>query len=267
MAKEGETGSSAPSSSKIIMSGTVEKKFKDIDTRLDNIDSNFESLGSSLASIKQALEQLSNNRTPKNNTGPEYDHEPPSLQAQETLMQQEIKAKARLPDGKINIHHVPQEEAPRPHNLGEKYVQEIWPEVKLRKQIIALGILYDRIPEDAYRIRVVLDRSWEMHLATDTGIFLKLREIQRSLVQAAVPYQLWASKLSPLLDGDFQAVSRYIETNHATWTQALEAIFECMERHGTLRRPVVTFARMAPYKEESYLNFAWRIRAAFYALP
>ncbi|KAI0990766.1 hypothetical protein K3495_g17421, partial [Podosphaera aphanis] len=24
---------------------------------------------------------------------------------------------------------------------------------------------------------------------------------------------------------------------------------------------------MAPYKEESYLNFAWRIRAAFYALP
>ncbi|VDB92967.1 Bgt-20206, partial [Blumeria graminis f. sp. tritici] len=118
---------------------TVEKRFKDIDNRLDNIDSNLESLGSSLASIKQALDHLSNNRTPRKNTEPEYDYEPPSLQAQEALRQQEIKAKARLPDGKFNIHYVPQEEAPRPHNLGEKYVQEIWPEVKLRKQIIALG--------------------------------------------------------------------------------------------------------------------------------
>ena len=40
-----------------------------------------------------------------------------------------------------------------------------------------------------------------------------------------------------------------------------------MDWHGTMRRPIVQFARLAPFQNEGYANFAWRLRKLFQELP
>ena len=51
-----------------------------------------------------------------------------------------------------------------------------------------------------------------------------------------------------MLEGDFQVIQEFIDNTVATWPQALEATFQLMDRHGTLRRPIVQFARLAPFQ-------------------
>ena len=69
------------------------------------------------------------------------------------------------------------------------------------------------------------------------------------------------------MDGDFFLVRRLIEQFDISWMQTLEAIFETLENHEMLQEPVPEFARLAPYKDESYLDYAWRVRNGFFNLP
>ncbi|MGI4816396.1 MAG: hypothetical protein ACRYE7_00150 [Janthinobacterium lividum] len=172
-------------------------------------------------------------------------------------------------DGKLNVHlaPVPAEPKSTTTDASEQYTRNIWPEVKLARDVNRLGIVTDRIPPDSYRIRVIIEKDWAISRADDAAIFEKLRKIQRGLLQSGLTYILWPSKLSPLLDGDFRAVARLIDNHDVSWTEALEAIFTTMEEHGSLRGTVSNFARLTPAQNEHYANFAWRIRDSFYDLP
>ena len=270
----------------------VNIRFAEFDNRLVKLETSVSGVNNQLVDIFKALNQISANISqPGSPHSTRRDHSPsaqilgeqdgqdggsgstPKKPEEKKPEEQPNKLRAailsgeRLYDGTLNVHYVPPYSKPYMDDDGERYVEGIWPEVKLRNAAEAIGINVADIPADSYRIRVNLERQWEIKLAADTTIFLKLREIQRTFYQAALPYKLWAVKLAPLLTGDFQAVARYIDINNVSWLQALEAIFQCMEKHGTLRRPVVAFSQLIQAKEENYLNFAWRIRDAFYALP
>lgn len=169
-------------------------------------------------------------------------------------------------DGTLDLFQTTPYEKRHTNNQSERYVLRIWPEVKLPAAVRAAGIRVSEIPLDAYKFRVMLDNSWRLVRASDPTNFLKLRQIQRALYLAAVPYLLWSVRIAPYLEGDFRIVQTYIENNRPVWPQTLEAIFQVMNHHGTLKRPVVIFARLAPYQNENYSNFAWRIRDTFYEL-
>lgn len=76
------------------------------------------------------------------------------------------------------------------------------------------------------------------------------------MFQAAIPYDLWPVKLSLMPEGDFQVIQKFIDKTVASWPQALEATFQLMDRHGTMRRPIIQFARLLPFQSDGYANFA-----------
>ena len=49
--------------------------------------------------------------------------------------------------------------------------------------------------------------------------------------------------------------------------QTLEAIFGTLDNHEMLQEPISEIARLAPYKDESYPDHAWRVRNGFFNLP
>ncbi|KAI0993505.1 hypothetical protein K3495_g14679 [Podosphaera aphanis] len=82
-----------------------------------------------------------------------------------------------------------------------------------------------------------------------------------------IPYNLWPQRIAIEMGGDFFLVRRLIEQFNISWVQTLEGIFETLDNHEMLHEPVPEFARLAPYKDETYLDYAWRIRNSFFNLP
>lgn len=68
-------------------------------------------------------------------------------------------------------------------------------------------------PEDAYKIKVSFDKQWKLMRSDEMDIFGKLRKIQRALEQAGVPYPLWATKIAPMLKGEFLVIANLIDRN------------------------------------------------------
>ncbi|RKF77515.1 hypothetical protein GcM1_218012 [Golovinomyces cichoracearum] len=171
-------------------------------------------------------------------------------------------------DGSLNIYRMAQFlEKQQTKNESERFVKSIWPEVRIESDLKRKGIQIKGLPDGAHKFKVYLDNSWKLVQASDVSFFYKLRQIQRALIQATIPYDLWPVKFSLMLEGDFQIIQKFIDNTVASWPQALEATFQLMDWHGTMRRPVLQFARLSPFQSEGYVNFAWRLRTAFQELP
>ncbi|RKF82010.1 hypothetical protein GcC1_019036 [Golovinomyces cichoracearum] len=171
-------------------------------------------------------------------------------------------------DGSLNIYRMVQyPEKKHTKNESERFVKSIWTEVRIGSDLKGKGIQIKGLPDGAHKFKVYLDNSWKLVQASDVSVFHKLRQIQRALFQAAIPYDLWPVKFSLLLEGDFQVIQKFIDKTVASWPQSLEATFQLLDRHGTMRRPIIQFARLSPFQSEGYANFAWRLRTAFQELP
>ncbi|KAI1823059.1 hypothetical protein F4861DRAFT_512193 [Xylaria intraflava] len=69
------------------------------------------------------------------------------------------------------------------------------------------------------------------------------------------------------MSGDFEFVAEYIRDDRkATWVDLLEAVLQVLRRHGALLSPLAAFINVLPAKNESYLDYLWRLRKAFYHL-
>lgn len=277
------------------------ERFEGLEGRLGTIGGSLEEVKADIRSVTNQLSSIlarldSNSNVPQtdqprgeqstntsNSDNPSTDNTPPHgtnddsprigrssvrFPNQAKALDQEVwTTEERLPTGKLNLHRSAAYKKKHTENASEQYTHRVWPEIKLPDAVKAAGIEVDIVPKDAYKHRVILDNSWTLYRANDLRVFEKLKLIQKALYQAAYPYKLWSTKLATLLDGDFKVVSIFIEANQPDWCMALEAVFQTLDHHGTLRRPVVQFSRMAPVQDENYLNFAWRVRNAYYELP
>ncbi|RKF58993.1 hypothetical protein GcC1_179025 [Golovinomyces cichoracearum] len=151
-------------------------------------------------------------------------------------------------DGSLNIYRMVQyPEKQHTKNERERFVKSIWPEVRIASDLEGKGIQIKGLPDGANKFKVYLDNSFKLVQASDVSVFHKLRQIQRALFQEAIPYQLWPVKISLMLEGDFKVIQKFIDNTIASWPQELEATFQFMDRHGTMRRPIIQFARLSPF--------------------
>ena len=144
--------------------------------------------------------------------------------------------------------------------IQKNLVKDIWPEAKFKLEIFYSdsGSCSDR--------NIVIKSEWKLSRAS-SDVFSKLRDIQTALYLAMIPYNLWPQRVAIEMDGDFILVRRIIGQFDVSWMQTLEAFFETLDNHEMLQEPVPEFARLAPYKDESYLDYAWRVRNRLFNLP
>ncbi|KAI1085965.1 hypothetical protein F5B19DRAFT_231907 [Rostrohypoxylon terebratum] len=162
----------------------------------------------------------------------------------------------RLPNGKINLHRKPNEQ----YAIGsqEERIKGIWPDVVLSTE----ASYFQRCEE---KNKVVIPSNLKLVWADNT-VLEKLTEIQNRLKIALIPYKVWSTRVATELSGDFQQVAVFARTWNPDWVTFVESIIQVLEEHHVLHSPLVTFATMLPYHEESQLNFMRRVREAFYKL-
>ncbi|RKF54496.1 hypothetical protein GcC1_211024, partial [Golovinomyces cichoracearum] len=144
------------------------------------------------------------------------------------------------PNGALNLH-------PKRNfsfsTREKKEVREIWPQIVLPYEAEGYG-------EAADKNKVALPSHLRL-VRADRKVFKNLSDIQDLLRIALVPYRLWPRRVASELSGDFQQV----------------AIVNVLRNHGCLFDSVTSFTMLLPHRDEAYINFAWRLRDAFYMLP
>ncbi|RKF73111.1 hypothetical protein GcM3_095024 [Golovinomyces cichoracearum] len=160
------------------------------------------------------------------------------------------------PNGALNLH-------PKRNfsfsTREEKEVREIWPQVVLPHEAEDYG-------EAADKNKVALPSHLRL-VRADRKVFKNLSDIKYLLRIALVPYRLWPRRVASELSGDFQQVSIWANRWQVSWVELVRAIFNVLRNHGCLFDSVTSFTMLLPHRDEAYINFAWRLRDAFYMLP
>ncbi|KAI1819829.1 hypothetical protein F4861DRAFT_543526, partial [Xylaria intraflava] len=169
-----------------------------------------------------------------------------------------VTASKRLPDESLNLQCYQRPSATQTEQ--ERRVQLVFPEAVFPSDISKLGIC-------EAKNKVTFPATCRL-LAADSTVLDKVRDLQNRLIQALVPYELWPMRVAIELAGDFQVVSQFIRrTRGATWMDLLEAVIQVLRAHSALHSPLTLFVGLLPAHNESYVNYLWRLREAFYQLP
>ncbi|KAI1432429.1 hypothetical protein GGR50DRAFT_706709 [Xylaria sp. CBS 124048] len=163
----------------------------------------------------------------------------------------------RLPDDTLNLHRF------KPHAVArteqERNVQLVFPEAILQYNAHRRGRCD---PKN----KVTFPSTMKLYRADHT-VLDTLRLYQKRLSQFLVPYDLWALRVTSEMDGDFHVVAEFIERSEdPTWVDLLEAVIQVLRQHNAIHSPLTTFVGMLPTHNESYVNFLWRLREAFFRL-
>ncbi|KAI1106874.1 hypothetical protein F4804DRAFT_329839 [Jackrogersella minutella] len=205
------------------------------------------------------LELAEDNRHKGNEKQRPYDYEPyPDSDALPYAMPPINRTnQERLPDGKLNLQRT--NVYSEPSTRQEERVKWIWPEAVLPSEAAGFA------KGESNNI-VVIPANLRLVWA-DNSVLDKLGEIQNRLKIALVPYELWATRMSIELAGDFQQVAIFLRSWNPSWVTFLEAVIQVLEEHHVLHSPLVVFATLLRYQDESIVNFTRRIREAYYKLP
>ncbi|KAI2615004.1 hypothetical protein GGR54DRAFT_314300 [Hypoxylon sp. NC1633] len=84
---------------------------------------------------------------------------------------------------------------------------------------------------------------WADHKVMD-----KLRMIQQQLRIALIPYELWTTRVSSELSGDFEQVAIYTQARRPDWVTFLEATFQVLHTHHALGQSLGYNPRLRPSK-------------------
>ncbi|RKF82038.1 hypothetical protein GcC1_018023, partial [Golovinomyces cichoracearum] len=141
----------------------------------------------------------------------------------------------------------------------EKEVREIWPQIVLPHETKDYGEAVDKN-------KVALPSHLRL-VRADRKAFKNLSDIQDLLRIALVPYRLWPRRVASESSGDFQQVSIWVNRWQVSWVELVRAIINVLRNHGCLFDSVTSFTMLLPHRDEAYINFAWRLRDAFYMLP
>ncbi|KAI1004921.1 hypothetical protein K3495_g3297 [Podosphaera aphanis] len=141
----------------------------------------------------------------------------------------------------------------------EMEVREIWPQIVLPHEARDYG-------ETASKNKVTIPITLRL-IRADREIFKKLGEMQDLLRIALILYCLWLMRIALEMSGDYQQVAIWANQWHVSWAEFVKAIIDVLRNHGCLFSSVTSFTMLLPYCEEAYINFAWRLRDAFYMLP
>lgn len=163
----------------------------------------------------------------------------------------------RHEDGRINLHFGASQQKDRLYTLTDLRLKEVFPAVVLPGEFFC--------PEASARGKVSIPKELRLTVA-DATVLDKLEKIQVQLRTAMIPYELWPSRIVMELSGDFESVSKWAVANQPPWPLLIEAIVQVLGEHNALHSTVTKFSTLLPFKDEAYVNFAWRVRDAFYKL-
>lgn len=260
----GEAGSSRSNNQAHARLDELGEKLESQFTKMDySIEQNSRDMQQLRDSIQDLTAVLTANQNTASGTTPGSTPTPPAtgtpqgnpLPYAENPVQQ-VSAE-RKPDGRLNLERF----SPKAGavTIQEERIKTLWPEAILPSEAMTF-------PKCESKNKVVFPPNLKLVWADET-VFDKLREIQHRLQQALVPYDLWAQRVSIELTGDFQQVAIYAKSWKLDWMTFLEAIIQVLNDHHQLHGPMTRFSTLLPHQNESLINFARRIREAFYRLP
>ncbi|RKF57556.1 hypothetical protein OnM2_073067 [Erysiphe neolycopersici] len=168
-----------------------------------------------------------------------------------------FKDPERLPNGDFNLE-IPYK-MPQALTSQEQRILQDWPEVVLPSQAHLYGAT-------SHKNKVNFKPDTKLTIANHT-VIQTLSDAQDQLKIALIPYHLWAMRLTHIMDGDFQQISIWARQSNLTWLDLVESIIQLLKRSRALYSPMTLFSMMTPQSQETNLQFAERIRLAFYRLP
>lgn len=163
----------------------------------------------------------------------------------------------RHTDGRINLQYGTSVRADKAYTLMDLRLKEAFP------AMVLAGDYY--CPEASARSKVTFQKEHRLTMA-DATVLDKLEKIQVILRTAMIPYEMWPARVVLELSGDFAHVARWALNNQPSWPLLVEAILQVLGEHNALHATITVFSTMLPFKDEAYINFAWRVRDAYYKL-
>ncbi|KAI1430430.1 hypothetical protein GGR50DRAFT_702432, partial [Xylaria sp. CBS 124048] len=168
-----------------------------------------------------------------------------------------VHSRKRLHDNTLNLHRYHHAEVA--FNDQERNVQLVFPQAILRPDSQRLG-------KCEARNKISFPSHMKL-IKADAAVLDQLREFQRRLIAALVPYEMWAMRVSQEMYGDFYVVSEFIQNSRSPkWIDLLEAVIQILAEHNALHSPLTTFVSILPAQGESYVNYLWRVREAYQRL-
>jgi hypothetical protein len=251
------------------MGETIAGHLKALDNRFDTLESALHSINAALAglmagrsTVTPATAENSRQWQNPNPTGSQTPVSVTSFPINPALASQAVVksvAQPRDATGRINLEQ---------YSNGAPWMEGLTPTEQKIKDIFPKMILKQQAPVDAehaFRNKVAFPATLKI-MKADYTVFEKLEQMQTLLRTALIPYSNWAPRVALELSGDFRRVKGWAEAVQPTWTLFIEAIIQVLYDHDALHSSVTAFTTMLPFKDEAYINFAWRIREAFYCL-
>jgi len=251
------------------MGETIARHLKALDNRFDTLESALHSINAALAglmagrsTVTPATAENSRQWQNPNPTGSQTPVSVTSFPINPALASQAVVksvAQPRDATGRINLEQ---------YSNGAPWMEGLTPTEQKIKDIFPKMILKQQAPVDAehaFRNKVAFPATLKI-MKADYTVFEKLEQMQTLLRTALIPYSNWAPRVALELSGDFRRVKGWAEAVQPTWTLFIEAIIQVLYDHDALHSSVTAFTTMLPFKDEAYINFAWRIREAFYCL-
>ncbi|KAI0993300.1 hypothetical protein K3495_g14884 [Podosphaera aphanis] len=120
--------------------------------------------------------------------------------------------------------------------------------------------------EASQRNRAVFPYEWKLCFANE-DVLRKLYLMQVCMVQSMLPYSAWPMRVASEMDEDFITARRAIGNGSLDWAGAVECILKILFNNNALGSPLTTLAKLNALPNETALDFARRLRKAFFNLP
>ncbi|KAI1006982.1 hypothetical protein K3495_g1236 [Podosphaera aphanis] len=122
------------------------------------------------------------------------------------------------------------------------------------------------LKEASKRNKVIFPPELQLKYA-DEDTLRKLNRMQVLMIQSILPYSAWPRRVAMEMEDDFLDTRGDVTEQSLDWVGTVHGILQVLSDHNMLGSPLTTFAQVLSTPDESTLDFARRMRRAFYALP